>query len=118
MHLQTLTTLPADFAGENYCSDLRLSLDEKHLYVANRGHDNIVCFNVDAGGGELSYQSQASAHGHYPRILAPDPGGHFLLAAHQRSDSVAVFKIDPESGDLSYTGHKAQLDMPVHVLFA
>jgi 6-phosphogluconolactonase len=115
--LQTHSTLPADFSGENYCADLRLSRDEKYLYASNRGHDSIVCFRVDASTGQLTHHSHIASGGHQPRILALDPSGQFMIAVHQKSHNAVVFKIDPEAGNLSHTGHEAELSMPVHVLF-
>jgi len=116
--LQIVSTLPEDFSGENYCSDLHLSSDEKYLYVSNRGHDSLVCFKVDANSGRLTYQSQIASGGQYPRIFAIDPSGRFLVAVHQKSNNVAVFRIDPLTGRLIHTGHEVAVSMPVHALFA
>jgi len=115
--LQNVPTLPEQFSGENYCSDLHLSPDDRHLYLSNRGHDSMVCFKVDPSSGKLSYQSHVETKGRYPRIFALDPSGRFIIVAHQRSNNVVVLKIDPETGDLSHTGQQVELSMPVHVLF-
>lgn len=115
--IQAISTLPKDFYGINYCSDLHLSSDERQLYASNRRHDSLVCFKVDSTNGELAYQSHLPSLGHEPRIFAIDPSGRFIVAVHQRSNNVVVYKIDPETGDLAHTGHQAELDMPGHVLF-
>jgi 6-phosphogluconolactonase len=115
--LQTLSTLPGDFSGENYCADLRLSQDEKYMYASNRGHDSIVCFRVDASAGQLTHHSHIASGGNQPRILAMDPSGQFMIAVHQKSHNVVVFRIEPTTGNLSHTGHEVGLSMPVHVLF-
>ena len=117
IQLQMVSTLPEQFSGENYCSDLHLSPDERYLYLSNRGHDSMVCFKVDAGSGILSYQSHIASGGNYPRIFAIEPGGRFMLAVHQRSDNVVVYRVNPSTGELSDTGQEAKLNMPVHVLF-
>ena len=114
---QTISTLPKLFSGENYCADLHFSQDERYLYVSNRGHDSIVCFQVDPESGNLTYQSHIPSNGHEPRNFALDPSGHFIVAAHQKSRNTVIYRIDPETGDLSHTGYQAELDMPVHVLF-
>ena len=116
--IQTVSTLPQDFSGENFCADIHLLPDENHLYVSNRGHDSLVCFRVDTDSGELTYQSHTSSHGHYPRNFAIDPSGHFMVVAHQRSNNVVVLRIDPETGDLFHTGYEVKLSVPVHVKFA
>lgn len=115
--LQTISTLPDNFSGINYCSDLHLSSDEHFLYAANRRHDSLMCFRVDSQSGELTYQSHIPSHGREPRTFAIDPNGRFIVAAHQKSKNAVVYKIDPETGNLSHTGYQAELDMPVHVLF-
>ncbi len=115
--LQTISTLPEDFTGENYCADIHLSLDEKHLYASNRQHDSLVCFKVDADKGKLTYQSRISSNGREPRIFALAPSGRFIVAVHQKSNNAVIFRIDPDTGDLSHTGSEAQVDMPVHVKF-
>lgn len=114
--LQTVSTLPDDFSGENYCSDLHLSLDEKHLYISNRRHDSLVCFKVHTGSGELTYQSHIPSYGREPRIFAIDPSGRFIVAVHQKSRNAVVYRIDLETANLSHTGYEVQVDMPVHVL--
>lgn len=116
--LQIVSTLPEDFSGENYCSDLHLSSDQKYLYVSNRGHDSLVCFKVDANSGRLGYHSHIASGGQYPRIFAMDPSGRFLVAVHQKSNNVVVFRIDPLTGGLTHTGHEVAVSMPVHALFA
>ena len=115
--LQTVSTLPEGFSGENFSADLHLSLDEKCLYASNRGHDSIVCFNVDTHTGQLTYQGHAPSGGHEPRIFALDPSGHFLIAVHQKSNNVVVFRIDPITGNLTRTAYGAEISMPVHIMF-
>lgn len=115
--LQTISTLPKNFSGENFCADLHLSFDEKYLYASNRRHDSIVCFQVNHAAEKLTYQSHIFSKGHDPRIFALDLTGRFIVAVHQRSRNAVVYKIEPETGDLSHTGHETELDMPVHVLF-
>lgn len=115
--IQAISTLPEDFSGVNYCSDLHLSFDERHLYASNRRHDSLVCFRVDSSSGELTYQSHIPSHGHEPRIFALEPSGRFIVAVHQKSNNAILYKMDHETGNLAHTGHQAELDMPVHVLF-
>ncbi len=46
--LQTLTTLPDDFAGENTASAIRRQGDR--VYVSNRGHNSIAVYDVKPNG--------------------------------------------------------------------
>ncbi|HEY9529461.1 MAG TPA: lactonase family protein [Anaerolineales bacterium] len=115
--LQTVPALPDDFTGENLCAAIKISPDGKFIYASNRGHDSIVCFQIDENTGLLSYRSHASTGGKEPRDFAIDPSGHFLLAANQKSNTIVVFRIDAKSGDLSRTGHEVEISMPVCLKF-
>ena len=43
---QTLSTLPNDYAGSNFCSGIRVSKDGRFLYAGNRLHDSIGIFAI------------------------------------------------------------------------
>src|SRR5690242_16433274 len=52
--VQTVTTLPDGYTARNTCSQIHLTASGKFLYVANRGHNSIAGFAVDAGTGHLT----------------------------------------------------------------
>ncbi len=111
--IQTVSTLPADFSGENTCADLHVSPDGKFLYGSNRGHDSIVSYKINRQNGKLEFIEHTSTQGKTPRNFAIEPNGRFLLAANQNSDSIVVFRIDEASGKLTPTGNTAQVPTPV-----
>lgn len=111
--IQTVSTLPANFQGENTCAEIHVSPNGKFLYGSNRGHDSIVSYQIDAKTGKLNYIEHTAAQGKTPRNFAIAPNGKFLLAANQNSDSIVVFRIDEKSGKLAPTGSAAQVPMPV-----
>lgn len=113
--LQTLSTLPEGFQGENLCADLRIS--GRYLYASNRKHDSIAWFLIDENTGRLTYEGEIPSGGREPRGLTIDPSGRFALVAHERSDTVVVFEIDPETGVLIKTGNEAKISQPVYVKF-
>src|SRR5205085_9358129 len=45
--IQTITTLPPGFSGENYPAEVVVHRSGKFLYGSNRGHDSIAIFAVD-----------------------------------------------------------------------
>jgi 6-phosphogluconolactonase len=116
--LQTLSTVPHDFEGENTCADLHLAPSGRFLYGSNRGHDSIAVFRVDEATGQLTGAGHTSTGGKTPRNFGIDPSGRYLLAANQDSDTVVSFRIDPLTGELEATGAVTQVPMPVCVLFA
>ena len=99
---ETVSTLPADYAGANTAADVHLTPDGRHLYASNRGHDSIAMFRVGADGS-LTLLGHQPCGGRTPRNFAIDPEGQYLLAANQDSDNIAVFAIG-EDGLLRQTG--------------
>ena len=114
--VQTVSTLPQDFKGENLCADLHIS--GQYLYASNRRHDSIAWFRIEESSGRLSYQGEVPSGGKIPRGFAIDPSGRFLLAANEESDSVVVFQVDPVTGKPLGTGFKMRVPRPVCVKFA
>lgn len=113
--LQTISTLPAGFKGENLCADLHIS--GRYLYASNRKHDSLAVYLIDEEAGQLSYQGEVPSGGKEPRNFAIDPTGRFLLAAHERSDNIVCFQIDPADGKLRKTAHETKVSQPVCVKF-
>lgn len=112
--LESITTLPASFQGENTCAEIVVSPDGRFVYASNRGHDSIVLFRIEATG-ELQAAGHVSTRGRTPRNFAITPDGQWLLAANQDSDSVVLFRIEPVSGLPIYTGVELQVSKPVCV---
>jgi 6-phosphogluconolactonase len=111
--IQTVPTLPTDFAGESYCADVQIHRSGRFLYGSNRGHDSIAIFAVDGATGRLTFAGREPSLGHYPYNLALDPSHTFLLTANHGGDCVVVFRIDQDSGRLTSTGHSVTMPNPV-----
>jgi 6-phosphogluconolactonase len=111
--LQTLSTLPKGFAGENTGADIHLTPDGRFLYCSNRGHDSLACFRIDARTGVPRPAGHTPTGGRTPRNFAIEPTGRFLLAANQKSGNIVTFRIDPRTGGLTPTGQSAQVPSPV-----
>jgi 6-phosphogluconolactonase len=115
--LQTISTLPPDFKGQNTSAEVQVLPSGKFLYVSNRGPDDIAIFSIEDDGARLSLRGFQSTLGKGPRYIGVDPTGRFLLAANQYSDSVILYRIDPQTGALTPTGTSAQVGIPVSLLF-
>lgn len=116
-HLQTMSTLPADFSGASSCAEIVIHPSGRFLYGSNRGHDSIALFAIDAASGRLTARSHTPTQGKDPRSFALDPTGAFLFAANQNSDSVVTFRVDQTTGALTATGDIAAIPTPVCLLF-
>ncbi|MDE2887181.1 MAG: lactonase family protein [Gemmatimonadota bacterium] len=97
--LQTLSTLPEGFNGENTCAQIHIHPSGRYLYVSNRGHDSIACFAVDGTGRLTGIGIQRTEP--VPRAFGIDPTGHFLFAGGQDSGRLASYRIDAQTGRLS-----------------
>jgi 6-phosphogluconolactonase len=96
---QTLSTLPADFEGQNTCAQIHITPSGKYLYAANRGHDSVACFVVDMASGRLTGLGQQPSEP-IPRTFGIDPQGRYLFAAGQGSGRLAAYRIDAQTGAL------------------
>ncbi len=113
--LDTISTLPAGFQGENTTAEIAVHPSGRTLYASNRGHNSIAVFSIDPLGGKLTFVEHQSSGGKTPRGFAVDPTGAFLVCGNQDSDNLVVMRIDPETGKLKPTGHKVEVGAPVCV---
>ncbi|HVW20084.1 MAG TPA: lactonase family protein [Opitutaceae bacterium] len=116
--IQTVSALPAGWAGANASAELQLSPDRRFLYVSNRGLDSIARFAVGADG-TLVLAENVPSGGRTPRFLTLDPSGKFLLVADEDSERIQVFRRDAASGRLSLVpGGAGAVSMPSCLVFA
>jgi 6-phosphogluconolactonase (cycloisomerase 2 family) len=113
---QTISTLPPGFAGSNFCSEILVSADGRHVYAGNRLHDSIGIFAVGSNG-DLTFVGEEWTRGNYPRSFTFDPTSQFLFCCNQRGDTIAVFRVDRRSGGLAFTGHYAPVGNPSMIVF-
>lgn len=113
--IQTQTTLPAGFAGDNTGSDVHVSPDGRFVYTSNRGDNSLAVFAVDGGSGRLAPVQHVSTQGKTPRNFALDPSGRVLLVANQNSGDIYTYRVDKQTGKLTPTGQSVQLPSPMFV---
>jgi len=114
---QTISTLPPEFTGSNFTSEIAVSADGRFVYVANRLHDSIAFFAVDEKAGSLTFLGEEWTRGDYPRSFSFDPTGNFLYSLNQRADNIALFRVDRKSGALSFTGKITPVGNPSSMVF-
>jgi 6-phosphogluconolactonase len=116
--IQTVSTLPEGFNGENLAADVHPTVDGRFLYCSNRGHNSIACFGVSADTGRLESLGHTPCGGSWPRNFALDPNGRFLFVANSRSDSIVRFQVNAESGALSPAGEPLHVGEPMCIKFS
>ncbi len=102
--IQTLSTLPADYKGNNSTAEIQIDQTGRWLYVTNRGHDSMAHYAVDPGKGTLTLVGHIPSGGRTPRNITIDPTNQYLIAANQNGENIVVFRIDPHNGNLTPTG--------------
>jgi len=115
--LQSISTLPEDFKGENDDAEIRIHPNGKFLYASNRGHDSIAVFAIDPATGTPTAVEHTPTGGKTPRSFEIDPTGRLLFAENQNSDNIVVFQIDEKTGKLTSTGKILDVGQPVCVKF-
>ncbi|CAL9656575.1 6-phosphogluconolactonase [Streptomyces sp. enrichment culture] len=91
-------------AGTSYPAQVLVTGNGRYAYLANRGHDSITRYAVEADGARLRLLDTVPVGGDFPRQIAFSPDGALLFAANQRSGTVSVFHVDEDSGGLRSAG--------------
>ena len=91
--METVSSLPSDYTGDNICADLHLLPDGRYLYASNRGHDSIAVLRV-LEDYSLSASEWVSCGGKTPRNFAIEPDGSRLLVGNQDSNNIVVYALN------------------------
>lgn len=115
-HIDTISTLPADFKGASTTAEIAVHPSGRWVYGSNRGHDSLAIFAVNPATGALRPVGHAPTLGKTPRHFSIHPGGRFVLVGNQESDAVLVFRIDGANGSLAPAESRVSIPSPVCVL--
>ena len=115
--LQTVSTLPQGFRGNNTAAEIEIDPSGNFLFASNRGEDSVAVFAINSATGGLTHIETVPSGGKTPRNFAIDPTGSWLLVANQDSDSIVVFSIDRKTGRLTSTGEMLKVPSPTCLKF-
>ncbi|WP_329334640.1 lactonase family protein [Streptomyces sp. NBC_01352] len=90
--------------GTNYPAQILVTSNGAYAYLANRGHNSLTRYAVEADGARLRLLDTVPVSGDFPRQVAFSPDGTLLFAANQKSGTVSVFHVDEDSGALRLAG--------------
>jgi 6-phosphogluconolactonase len=110
-----LSTLPADFDGQNTGAEVQVHPGGRWVLASNRGHDSLAVFAIDPQSGAITARGHGSTQGQTPRSFAIDPGGRWVLVANQDSGNVVVLDFDETAGTLTPTGTVIDVPLPSFV---
>jgi len=115
--IQQISSLPADFSGENTAAEIAMHPSGKFLYTSNRGADSIAEFSVDPASGKLTLLGDISTFGKTPRHFAIDPTGTRLLVANEDTGNIVEYSIDSATEKLTRVGKMVSVPSPVCLIF-
>lgn len=115
--IQTISTIPSDYAENNQCSAIHTSADGQYVYAGNRGHNSIAIFSVDSEKKKLTFVEYTSTEGDWPRDFVLDPTGSFLIASNQNTSNLVLFQRNGQTGKLSMIQNDVKIPNPVCVKF-
>jgi 6-phosphogluconolactonase len=110
--IQSVSTLPDDFDGQNSTADIHVHPNGRFVYGSNRGHNSLAIYSIEQGTGRLTFVGHQSTGGKTPRNFAIHPDGRFLYAANQDTDNIVRFGIDAKTGGLT---PQAEVSCPMPV---
>lgn len=116
--LDSVSTLPAGFAGNSTTAELVITPSGAFVYGSNRGDDSVAIFAADAASGRLTPIAREGTRGRTPRSITLDPSGLFLYAANQQTDTIVTFRIQPDTGTLAMVEPVTAVPTPICLLFA
>lgn len=116
--IQTISTLPGDFAGENVAAEILVHPGGRFLYASNRGHDSIVIFSINEADGHLTLLDHVPAGGSLPGSFALDPTASYLFVANRKSSTLTVLRVERRGARLSDTGQSFEVPSLLCVRFA
>jgi len=115
--VQSISTLPDGFTGEDASAEIQIDNSGRYLYTSNRGNDSIAEFAIDPKRGTLTKIAVVPTHGNWPRNFALDPTGRYLLVANQNSNQLVLFAVDKHDGRLKPAKNIEGIGAPVSILF-
>ena len=113
MHRVPLLDEPGSDCDET--AAIRLSPDERFLYVSVRGANLIVVLACAADG--LRVIQRISCGGDHPRDIALSPDGRFILSANRYSGDLTCFLRDPATGRIGAQCSKVSVPEGVSIVF-
>ena len=113
--LDSCSVLPEKGTREDDTAALRISPDERFLYVSTRGSDLLSVFSLE---GELPEVVQfVSCGGRHPRDFVIVPGGKFLLVANRFSNNLICFRLGARTGRIKEICDAVTLNEVVSLVF-
>lgn len=83
---------------ESYAGAIKITKDNKNLYVTNRGENTIAVFLIK--NDKLEFVERISSYGEFPRDILLNADEKYVLVANQKSNNIEIFKRNIQNGKL------------------
>ena len=103
--------------SEHAAAAIRISPDQRHLYVSGRDLSKIAGFAIDPHSKQLTSLASFDTGGICPRDFSLTPDGAFVVVANQLSNNLVSLRRNADSGMLEASGFDTAIGSPVCVLF-
>ncbi len=114
--IEEVSTLPENFVGTNFTSEIMVSPNGNFIYAANRLHDTIAIFSIERDGSPELIDEEWT-RGDYPRSFNIDPTGRYMYVCNQRSDAVTTFEVLGNGRRLKFANRYTPVGSPAAIIF-
>ena len=105
------STVSAKFNGENCAVTLKITNDDKYLFVTNSGDNSVAIFKID-DDKNLEQMCVLPVSGVYPRDLYIFPDKQHFVSVNQDSDCLTTFGVNYDKGYIYMSGRPIHVPMP------
>lgn len=112
----SIATISKDKSSQSDGAAIRISKDNRFLYVSNRGDNSISILDISEKNS-MSLVDIISTEGDHPRDFNITPDGNYLLAANMNTDNLVLFKVNKETGKLKLLKDDIYSPEPVSIVF-
>ncbi|KRM12148.1 lactonase family protein [Paucilactobacillus suebicus] len=115
--VSSVSTIPTTWTAHNGAAAIRISNDQRFLYVSNRGFNSVTVFAINRDGLKLTEIQQISSEGDFPRDFNLDLTNNFILLVNQNTSNGTIYKRNSENGKLTLVEKNIVTPECVNVLF-
>lgn len=113
--IQTLSTLPSTYDNYNSAITLKLTSDDRYLFVTNSGNNSVAIYEVNQEDQTMKTLCILPVSGEYPRDLAVMPNNKMIASVNQEGNSITSFKVNYEKGYIVMNGAPLKLPSPTSI---
>ena len=110
--MDTVSTLPEKQPRYNSAVAVKLTADDKHVFVTNSGDNSVAVYNIDPEDHHMEKICVLPVSGEYPRDLVVMPNGRLITAVNQEGNSLTSFKVNYEKGTILMVDKPLKLPSP------